>query len=113
MKCIDVYKQYFAADCVYNGVKRRGVSVALTSTSESGTIKYEVTVSFFPHADESDFSISYDACASTVIYEGAGRRSKKREAALFEDLRSIADETAAFLDGKIYWDKPLIEARFG
>ena len=39
MKVIDVYKQYFAADCIYNEVQRNGVVVTLTATSDCGMIK--------------------------------------------------------------------------
>lgn len=110
---INVYEQYFKADAVYSGVSRRGVRVALTSDSGSGMIRYEVSVSFFPHADESDFAVSYDAYASAAVYEGKGRRSKKREQSLLEDLRPVADELAASLQGTVFWDEPLIEPRFG
>ena len=113
MKVIDVYKQYFAADCVFSSVQRNGVSVALTATSDSGTIKYDVSVSFFPHADEHDFGISYDAYAEKEIYYSSGRRSKKREKEFLESFRETADELASSLSGKIFWDKPLIEARYG
>ncbi len=36
MKVIDVYKQYFHGECVYNGVERKGAVVTLTATSDSG-----------------------------------------------------------------------------
>ena len=75
-------------------------------------IRYEVTVSFFPHKDDTDFAVSYDAYASKTVYEGKGRRSKKREQALMEDFRSTADELAASMDGIIFWDEPLIDARY-
>ena len=54
---VDVYSQYFAAECVYNGRRRRGVVVKLTSSSEAGTIRYRVSVSFFPHENSEDFAI--------------------------------------------------------
>ncbi len=54
MKVIDVYKQYFAADCLFNTVQRNGAVVALTATSDAGTVKYDVSVSFFPHVDAED-----------------------------------------------------------
>ena len=68
MKVIDVYKQYLSGECVYNEVERKGVVVTLTATSDSGNIMYEVGISFFPHRDEEDFGISYDAYASKEIY---------------------------------------------
>ena len=113
MKVIDVYAQYFAGDCVYNEVPRHGVAVKLTATSDAGEVFYEVSVSFFPHNDPTDFGISYDAYASREIYRARGRRSKKREAEFLETFRTQADALAAELDGTIDWDKPLIEARWG
>jgi len=113
MKVIDVYKQYFAADCMFNTVQRNGAVVTLTATSDCGMIKYEVGVSFFPHNDPEDFGISYDAYAAKEIYNAKGRRSKKKEAVFMEQLRDHADAAAAELDGTIFWDKPLREAQLG
>ena len=113
MKVIDVYAQYFEGDCVFNEVERRGASVKLTVTSDSGEITYVVSVSFFPHRNPEDFAISYDACVEREIYHGKGRRSKKREAAMLETIRTEADAAAAELGGTIDWEKPLIEARRG
>lgn len=113
MKVIDVYKQYFAADCMYNTVQRNGVVVTLTATSDSGMIKYEVGLSFFPHRNEEDFGISYDAYVSKEIYNAKGRRSKKKEAVFMEQLRTVADDAAAELGGRIFWEQPLVEAQYG
>ncbi len=113
MKVIDVYQQYFAARCVFNGVERRAVTVTLTAESDAGAVRYTIGISFFPHAEEDDFAVSYDACAEKEIYAAPGRRSKKREAALLETLRDHADELAASLDGEILWDEPLRDARYG
>ena len=110
---INVYEQYFRAEAECSGVSRRGVRVALTSDSGGGMIRYDVSVSFFPHHDETDFSVSYDAFASRTVYEGKGRRSKKREQALLDSLRPVADELAESLEGTVFWDEPLIEARYG
>ena len=110
---IDVYSQYFAGGCTYNGVERRGALVRLTSDSEAGSIRYTAGLTFFPHADEEDFAVSYDASAEKTIYEGRGRRSKKREAALLEALPAEIDALAASLGGAILWDRPLREARYG
>lgn len=112
MNVIDVYKQYFEAECVYNNVERKGAAVTLTSTSD-GNIKYEVTVSFFPHRAPEDYAISYDAYASKEIYAAKGRRSKKREEKFLTELQTHADALAETLGGTIFWDKPLIEARRG
>ena len=104
---VDVYKRYFGAECTYNGVERRGVAVTLTVTSEGGEVRYEFTVSFFPHRDAEDFAVSYDAYASREIYAAKGRRSKKREEAYLGLLRQEADALAESLGGTIDWDNPL------
>ena len=83
---INVYEQYFAAEGSFSGVGRCGALVMLVSDSEAGTISYRVAVTFFPHRDEEDFAVSYDACFEKEIYRAPGRRSKKREAALLEQL---------------------------
>lgn len=113
MKVIDVYKQYFTAECVYNGVERKGVVVTLTATSDCGEIKYEVGLSFFPHIDETDFAISYDAYGCKEIYHAKGRRSKKREAEYLLKVQEYAEELAASIGGKVFWEKPLREAVYG
>ena len=113
MKVIDVYKQYFQADCVFNEVERKGVVVTLTATSDSGMIQYEVGISFFPYRNPEDFAISYDAYANKVIFNEKGRRSKKRETKLLADFQQYADELADEMNGKIFWDKPIREACYG
>ena len=113
MANVDIYKQYFSAQCTFNGVERRGAAVWLNAESESGNIRYEVGVSFFPHREEEDFAVSYDACASKELINTQGRRSKKRDAECMEQLHAAADEAAASLGGTIFWDKPLREAQYG
>ena len=113
MATINVYQQYFAAECSFNDVERRAAAVMLIATSEEGQIKYEVAVNFFPHVTVNDFSISYDAYFSKVLYEAKGRRSKKREQELMEAIQTEADSLADEANGKIFCDKPLIEARRG
>ena len=110
---INVYEQYFAAELVANGVPRHAALVMLIADSEAGNIRYEAAVTFFPHNDEEDFAVSYDACFSKVVYESKGRRSKKREQALLDELRSHIDELAREVGGMVYWDQPLGEARRG
>ncbi|MBO5517782.1 MAG: hypothetical protein J6A42_06870 [Firmicutes bacterium] len=110
---IDVYRQYFEAECTFAGVPRRAALVTLTSDSEAGQIRYTAAAAFFPHTSEDDFGVSYDAFAEAVLYEAKGRRSKKREAQLMEQLQAVVDEAAAALDAKVFWDKPLREAQFG
>ena len=113
MATIDIYKQYFSAACTFNGVERRGAAVWLTAESESGNIRYEVGVTFFPHRDEEDFAISYDASALKELLNTAGRRSKKRDEQCMAQLQETADRIAAELKGTIYWDKPLRDAQYG
>ena len=129
---INVYEQYFAAEAVFNGVERRGALVMLISDSEAGTISYKAAVTFFPHRDEEDFAVSYDAYFEKELYHAPGRRSKKREAALLEQLpaeidaltaaasavaSASADAPAAVTAGipaaRVLWDKPLRDARRG
>lgn len=113
MATINVYEQYFLAEGQFNGVDRKAVSVLLISDSCDGNIKYEVAVNFFPHRDEEDYAVSYDAYFSKVLYESSGRRSRKREASLLDTLREEADILASENGAVIFWDKPLIEARLG
>lgn len=110
---VDVYKRYYAAKAEINGVPRRGALVLLIADSAEGRIRYEAAVSFFPHREETDFSISYDAYHSTVLYEAAGRRSKKREEKLLASLPAEIDRLAAQAGGEVLWDRPLREERRG
>ena len=109
----NVYEQYFSASLVANGVPRHGALVKLIADSEAGNIRYEVAVSFFPHNEEDDFAVSYDAYFSKVLYEAKGRRSKKREEALMQKLRQHINELAYEAGGEVHWDRPLREARQG
>ena len=113
MKTLDVYKQYFSAACTFNGVERRGVAVWLTAESDSGIIRYEVGVTFFPHRDAEDFAVSYDASGLKELFRGQGRRSKKRDEQHLAQVQAAANEIAASLGGVVYWDKPLREAQYG
>ena len=110
---INVYEQYFAAELVANGVPRHAALVMLVADSDAGHIRYEVAVTFFPHNDEEDFAVPYDAYFSRVLYENKGRRSKKREQALMEELRDHIDELAGEAGGVVHWDQPLREAKMG
>ena len=113
MASVNVYEQYLSADADFNGVPRHGALVMLIATSEEGNIRYEAAVSFFPHNEDDDFAVSYDAYFSKVLYEAKGRRSKKREQALMEEFRQHIDELAETIGGKVLWDKPLREERRG
>ena len=110
---VNVYEQYFQAEHEANGVARRAALTALTADSQAGHIRYEISVTFFPHRDEEDYAVSYDAYFSKVLFEGKGRRSKKREAELLENFRAVIDELAAEQGGKVFWDEPLREERRG
>ena len=113
MATLNVYEQYFSAEAEFNGVSRNGALVMLIATSEEGNIRYEAAVTFFPHRDEEDFAVSYDAYFSKVLYEAKGRRSKKREEVFLQELQQHIDELAQEAGGTVYWDKPLCEARRG
>ena len=111
MNDINIWKQYFKAECTASGIPRKGAAVVLTAASAEGQIRYTLTVTFFPHEDAEDFRITYDAAAEEVLYEARGRRSKKREQTLTESLQANADRLADSLNGKIFWDEPLIPLR--
>ena len=110
---VDVYKRFFAAECVYSGVLRRAAQVTLTSDSEDGHIRYDAAVTFFPHTDDEDYAVSYDAEAHETVFEADGRRSKKREEKLIEGLRPVIDRLAGGLGGSVFWDDPLTDERRG
>ena len=110
---INVYERYYAAEAEFNGVPRHGALVMLVADSEAGNIKYEAAVTFFPHNDEEDYAVSYDAYFSKVLYEAKGRRSKKREQTLMETFKQEIDQLAETIGGKILWEQPLREARKG
>ena len=110
---INMYEQYFEADLMAGGVQRRGALVMLIADSEAGHIRYEAAVTFFPHGEENDFAVSYDAYHSAVLFDHPGRRSKKREEKLLAGLRAEIDALAAQAGGTVFWDRPLREARRG
>ncbi len=103
----DIFEAYYSASCLFNGVKRRAVSVKLTSDSEKGFLTYTASVSFFPHNEADDYAISYDAYAERILFEGNGRRSKKRDAEYLGMFRTVCDELAESLAGTIDWNTPL------
>ncbi len=109
----DVFMRYYSAELNWNGVERRGAAVRLTADSEAGQISYTASVSFFPHLDDEDFSVSYDAYFEKELYRAPGRRSKKREAELLEKLREVIDGLAEGAGGKVFWDRPLGHERRG
>ena len=108
---VNVFERYYAAEADFNGVPRHGALVMLIATSEEGNIRYEAAVSFFPHRDEEDYAVSYDAYFSKVLYEAKGRRSKKREETLLQEFQQNIDIIAQEAGGTVYWEKPLREAR--
>ena len=110
---VNVYERYYSAEAEFNSVPRHGALVMLIADSDAGNIKYEAAVSFFPHRDEEDFAVSYDAYFSKVLYEAQGRRSKKREEALLQTLTAEIDEMAETIGGKVLWEQPLREERRG
>lgn len=116
MKVISVYEQYFGAKYMFEDgedrIEYKGVVVSLVATSDNGHISYEVKLTFFPYQTPDDFVIPFMATNTKIIYDAKGRRSKKREAVLLEEFRAHADELAAQIDGIIYWDKPLIPAKY-
>ena len=110
---VNVFEQYYSAELIYNDVPRRAALVMLIADSEQGMIRYEAAVTFFPHTDEEDYAVSYDAYFSKELYNAKGRRSKKREEALLSSLREEIDALAEAQGGTVFWDKPLREERRG
>lgn len=110
---INVYEQYFEAEGVFSEVERKGALVMLISDSERGQITYKVAVTFFPHRDEEDFAVSYDAYFEKELYCGKGRRSKKKEAGYLKHFREEIDALAAENNAEVFWDKPLTDERRG
>ena len=110
---VNVYERYYKADAVFSGLPRHGALVMLLSDSGAGMITYKAAVTFFPHRDEEDFAVSYDAYFETELYSGKGRRSKKKEAAYLAMLRETVDGIAAGHGAAVNWDEPLTEERRG
>ena len=110
---INVYERYYKADAVFNGVKRNGALVMLISDSEAGNISYKAAVTFFPHNDNEDFGVSYDAYFEEELLNAKGRRSKKKEEAYLKDLREIIDRISNEQNAKVLWDEPLRDERRG
>ena len=113
MSPVNIYEQYFSAEAEFKGVPRRAALVMLVADSDAGCIKYEAAVTFFPHNDDEDYAVSYDAYFSKVLYDAKGRRSKKREEVLMQEFQQHIDELAQEANGTVYWEKPLREARRG
>ena len=110
---INVYERYYKADAVFSGVQRHGALVMLISDSEAGFITYRAAVTFFPHRDEEDYTVSYDAYLEKELYSGKGRRSRKKEAAFLEQLQDTVDEIAGEHGASVFWDEPLTQERRG
>lgn len=113
MNTIDVYSRYYKAEADFSGVRRNAAVVKLTVESGGGNISYTASVSFFPHTADDDFAVSYDAVLSEIMFEGRGRRSGKREAALLEKLESVIARLSESHEARIKWDEPIGEARRG
>ena len=113
MAVVNVYERYFEASCEYNGVPRKAALVMLAADSCEGNIRYSAGVTFFPHRDEEDYAVSYDAFFEKTLFEGKGRRSKKREAKLLEGFQEVIERLAETAGGRVFFDRPLREARRG
>ena len=107
----NIYERYYKADAVFSDVQRNGALVTLTGDSEAGFITYKAAVSFFPHVDDEDFAVSYDAYFEKELYSAKGRRSKKKEATFLEQLQEEIDAVAAEHGAVVLWDEPLTEER--
>jgi len=107
----NVYERYYRADAVFSEVQRRGALVMLVSDSEAGMITYKAAVTFFPHRDEEDYAVSYDAYFEKELYSGKGRRSKKKEALYLEQLPEIINRIAGEHNASVIWSEPLTKER--
>ena len=110
---INVYERYYKANAVFSDVQRNGVLVMLISDSEAGNITDKAAVTFFPHRDEEDFAVSYDAYFEEELYSGKGRRSKKKEETYLENLQDTIDRISREHDASVLWNEPLTEERRG
>ena len=108
---INVYERYYKADAVFSDVQRNGAKVMLISDSDAGFISYKAAVTFFPHTDDEDFAVSYDAYFEKELYSGKGRRSKKKEVAFLYELPEIIDGIAGEHDASVIWSEPLTDER--
>ena len=110
---INVYERYYKAKAEFSGVERKGALVMLTSDSEAGNITYKAAVTFFPHRDDEDFAVSYDAYFEKELDSGKGRRSKKKEEGYLGHFQETIDEIAGEHDAAVLWEEPLREERRG
>ena len=110
---INVYEQYFKADGQFSAVQRNAALVSLISDSQAGNIIYKAAVAFFPHQDDEDYAVSYDAYFEKELYHGKGRRSRKKEAQYLKHLPETIDEIARKNQATVFWDQPLREERRG
>ena len=110
---INVYERYYRADAEFSGVRRNGALVMLISDSEAGSITYKAAVTFFPHTEEEDFAVSYDAFFEKELFSGKGRRSKKKESVYLELLTETIDQLAGEQGASVFWDEPLAPERRG
>ena len=110
---VNVYERFYKADAVFSDVRRNAALVMLISDSEAGSITYKAAVTFFPHRDEEDYAVSYDAYFEEELYSGSGRRSKKKEEEYIEKLPEAVDRLAGANNAKVLWDEPLREERRG
>ena len=113
MDSIDAYSRYYEAHMMVNDYPRRGALVKLIVTSAEGRVKYEAAVTMIFYEDPEDFRVPYDAYYSETLYDAPGIRSKKREAALVAKLPMVIDKLIEKDGGRVFWDKPITEPRFG
>jgi hypothetical protein len=113
MAVINIYEQYFEAYGSYNGTDRHAALVMLIADSEQGNICYKAAITLFPHNDPEDFAVSYDAFFEEILYDAKGRRSKKREKTMLDQLQDTIGQLAEKNGAVIYFDRPLREARLG
>lgn len=113
MDSIDVYSRYYEAEMMVNDYPRKGALVKLIVTSAEGRVKYEAAVSFMFYEDPEDFRVPSDAYYCETLYDEPGVRSKKREAVFVAKLPTVIDRLIEKDGGRVFWDKPITDPRFG
>ena len=80
-----------------------------------GIQEYQISASFFPFRDPEDFLVANDVLVSKTVLAGIKRRNRKKEAEIMKSFRNEIDAILPELkaDAVIYWDRPLLDARWG
>ncbi len=111
MDPITIYSAYMRADANVNDMQRNACLVSIICESAGGRVRYLERINFIPFEDEEDFRDTYDAQAETVLFEGKGRRSRRKDEAALAAVSAAGDALAAAFGGKIFWEQFIREPR--